>query len=62
MSIQGFSIICRTSSTFRASFEAAPTTHLPCDGRYAEENGYYHERLYIPDDYQSDHPAIDVRF
>ena len=32
------------------------------DGRYAEENGYYHERLYIHDDYQSDHPAIDVRF
>jgi len=33
------------------------------DGRYAEESGYYHERGYTRDDYQSDHtPALDVHF
>ena len=30
------------------------------DGRYAEENGYYPERRYVPDDYQSDRPSIDL--
>lgn len=31
------------------------------DGRYAEENGYYHERRYSPDDFQSGAPpGIDV--
>jgi hypothetical protein len=32
------------------------------DGRYAEENGYYHERAYDRDDYQSEPPGIDVNF
>jgi hypothetical protein len=30
------------------------------DTRYAEDTGYYHERGYAPDDYQSDGAAIDV--
>jgi hypothetical protein len=30
------------------------------DNRYAEESGYYHERGYAPNDYQSGGPAIDV--
>ena len=32
------------------------------DGRYADDNGYYHERHYVHDDYQSDRPGIDVHF
>jgi hypothetical protein len=32
------------------------------DGRYTEENSYYRERLYAPDGYQSDRPAIDIHF
>jgi hypothetical protein len=30
------------------------------DGRYSEENGYYHQRRYVPVDYQSDRPSIDL--
>jgi hypothetical protein len=32
------------------------------DGGYAEENGYYHERTYDGDDYQSEPPGIGVHF
>jgi hypothetical protein len=32
------------------------------DGRYADYNGYYPERRYIRDDYQSNRPWIDVHF
>ena len=32
------------------------------DGRYADDNGYYHERHYVNDDYQSNRPRIDVHF
>jgi len=30
------------------------------DNRYAEDNAYYHERGYAPDDFQSDGAAIDL--
>ena len=32
------------------------------DGGYTGDNGYYHQRRYAPDDYQSDRPAIYVHF
>jgi hypothetical protein len=32
------------------------------DGRYADDNGYYQERYYVHDDYQSNRPGIDVHF
>jgi hypothetical protein len=32
------------------------------DGRYADDNGYYQERHYVHDDYQSNRPGIDVHF
>jgi hypothetical protein len=30
------------------------------DGRYAEDDAYYHERGYAPEDYQSDGSGINV--
>ncbi len=33
------------------------------DGRYAADTGYYHQRHYYNgDNYESDRPAIDLRF
>jgi hypothetical protein len=60
------SIPCRSNRAslhmVRIRIITAAITVYCRDGGDAGDNGYYHQRRYLRDDYQSDRPAIDVHF